>query len=315
MAARWNTQLPFCARMGMAMSSEAALIAALRALAPHPAARGLADDAAVLEFGNEALVLTHDMMVEGVHWLPGQDPADVAYKLVAVNLSDLAAKGAEPLGVLLGYTLGPDDARFVEGLGEVLAEFGVPLLGGDTVSAPAGSARAIGLTALGRATCRPVPSRLGARVGDEVWVTGALGGAMLGFEAVRDGIYSVDTRAFRRPRPLLTEGRALAPLVSAMMDISDGLLLDASRMAQASGVTIVLDAAAVPLAEGISQARRHDALTWGDDYQLLFTCEPGCLLPTTTPVRIGTVVAPVDHAVLLDGTPPAGALGFEHGPT
>ena len=299
----------------MAMSSEAALIAALRALAPHPAARGLADDAAVLEFGGEALVLTHDMMVEGVHWLPGQDPADVAYKLVAVNLSDLAAKGAEPLGVLLGYTLGPDDARFVEGLGEVLAEFGVPLLGGDTVSAPAGSARAIGLTALGRATCRPVPSRLGARVGDEVWVTGALGGAMLGFEAVRDGIYSVDTRAFRRPRPLLTEGRALAPLVSAMMDISDGLLLDASRMAQASGVTIVLDAAAVPLAEGIPQARRHDALTWGDDYQLLFTCEPGCLLPTTTPVRIGTVVAPVDHAVLLDGTPPAGALGFEHGPT
>ena len=299
----------------MAMSSEVALIAALRALAPHPAARGLADDAAVLEFGGEALVLTHDMMVEGVHWLPGQDPADVAYKLVAVNLSDLAAKGAEPLGVLLGYTLGPDDARFVEGLGEVLAEFGVPLLGGDTVSAPAGSARAIGLTALGRATCRPVPSRLGARVGDEVWVTGALGGAMLGFEAVRDGIYSVDTRAFRRPRPLLTEGRALAPLVSAMMDISDGLLLDASRMAQASGVTIVLDAAAVPLAEGIPQARRHDALTWGDDYQLLFTCEPGCLLPTTTPVRIGTVVAPVDHAVLLDGTPPAGALGFEHGPT
>ena len=297
------------------MSSEATLIAALRALAPHPAARGLADDAAVLEFGGEALVLTHDMMVEGVHWLAGQDPADVAYKLVAVNLSDLAAKGAEPLGVLLGYMLEADDARFLAGLAEALAEFQVPLLGGDTVSAPAGSARAIGLTAVGRATFRPVPSRSGAQAGDEVWVTGPLGGAMQGFEALRDGVSGVDTRAFRRPRPLLAEGRALAPLVSAMMDISDGLLLDASRMAQASGGTIALDAAAVPLAEGMPEARRHDALTWGDDYQLLFTCPPGCALPISAPVRIGTVVAPVGHAVLLDGTPPAGALGFEHGPT
>lgn len=297
------------------MSSEATFITALRALAPHPAARGLADDAAVLEFGGETLILTHDMMVEGVHWLAGQDPADVAYKLVAVNLSDLAAKGAEPLGVLLGYMLGPDDARFLAGLAEALAEFQVPLLGGDTVSTPAGSARAIGLTALGRATCRPVPSRSGAQAGDEVWVTGPLGGAMLGFEALRDGVSGVDTRAFRRPRPLLTEGRALAPLVSAMMDISDGLLLDASRMAQASGGTIALDAAAVPLAEGMPEARRHDALTWGDDYQLLFTCPPGCALPISAPVRIGTVVAPVGHAVLLDGAPPAGALGFEHGPT
>ena len=297
------------------MSSEATLIAALRALAPHPAARGLADDAAVLEFGGEALVLTHDMMVEGVHWLAGQDPADVAYKLVAVNLSDLAAKGAEPLGVLLGYMLEADDARFLAGLAEALAEFQVPLLGGDTVSAPAGSARAIGLTAVGRATFRPVPSRSGAQAGDEVWVTGPLGGAMQGFEALRDGVSGVDTRAFRRPRPLLAEGRALAPLVSAMMDISDGLLLDASRMAQASGGTIALDAAAVPLAEGLPEARRHDALTWGDDYQLLFTCPPGRALPISTPVRIGTVVAPVDHAILLDGAPPAGALGFEHGPT
>lgn len=300
------------------MSSEATLIAALRTLASHPAARGLADDAAVLEFGGEALVLTHDMMVEGVHWLPGQDPADVAYKLVAVNLSDLAAKGAEPLGVLLGYTLGTDDARFVAGLGEALAEFGVPLLGGDTVSAPTGSARAIGLTALGRGTCRPVPSRRGARVGDGVWVTGPLGGAMTGFEALRDGVSGVDTRAFRRPRPLLAEGRALAPLVSAMMDISDGLLLDASRLAQASGVTIALDGAAVPLADGMPEARRHDALTWGDDYQLLFTCPPGCALPTfpprhSTPVRVGTVAPAGDHAVLLDGATPAGTLGYQHG--
>jgi thiamine-monophosphate kinase len=255
-----------------------------------------------------------------VHWLVGQDAADVAYKLVAVNLSDLAAKGAEPLGVLLGYSLGSDDARFLEGLAEALAEFQVPLLGGDTVSAPAGSARAIGLTALGRATCRPVPSRLGAQVGDTVWVTGTLGGAMLGFEALRDGAEGIDTRAFRRPRPLLAEGRAVAPQVSAMMDISDGLLLDASRMAKASGVTIALASAAVPLADGLPEARRQDALTWGDDYQLLFTCPPGRALPVLGPgqamaVPIGTVTAWVEHPVLLDGAPPVGALGFEHGPT
>ena len=103
------------------MSGELALIAALRALATHPAARNLDDDAAVLDIGGEALVLTHDMMVAGVHFLPGQDPADVAWKLVATNISDLAAKGAEPVGVLLGYQLGPNDARFLAGLGEALA--------------------------------------------------------------------------------------------------------------------------------------------------------------------------------------------------
>ena len=117
------------------MSAESAFIATLRALATHPAARGLNDDCAVIELGSETLILTHDAMAEGVHFLPGQDRADVAWKLVASNLSDLAAKGAEPLGVLLGYQLGGDDARFLAGLGEVLTHYNVPLLGGDTISA------------------------------------------------------------------------------------------------------------------------------------------------------------------------------------
>ncbi|QYU68124.1 thiamine-phosphate kinase [Leptolyngbya sp. 15MV] len=133
----------------------------------------MADDCAVLELGGETLVLTHDTMVEGVHVLPGQDMADVAWKLVAVNLSDLAAKGAEPVGVLLGHMLGEDDARFVEGLREVLDAYDVPLLGGDTVrgSGP----RAWGLTAIGRATCAPVPSRGGAMPGDALYLTGPVG--------------------------------------------------------------------------------------------------------------------------------------------
>src|SRR6187200_2043141 len=111
------------------MKGEAAFIESLRALARHPAARGLLDDAAVLEVGSETLVLTHDMLVEGVHFLPSQSRADVAWKLVATNLSDLAAKGAEPLGVLLGYVLGDDEQGFVAGLAEVLEHYGVPLLG------------------------------------------------------------------------------------------------------------------------------------------------------------------------------------------
>ena len=190
----------------MMETAETSFIALMRALAPDPAARALTDDAAVIAFGSETLVITHDMMVEGVHWLRGQDEADVAWKLIATNMSDLAAKGAEPVGVLLGYALGPDDARFALGMREALAAFGVPLLGGDTVSAPAGG-RSHGLTALGRATCDPVPSRSGARAGDVLWITGPVGAAMLGFEALRDGVAGIDTSAFRRPVPRLREGR------------------------------------------------------------------------------------------------------------
>ena len=235
------------------MTGEADFIGALRALATNPAARGLADDAAVLEIGGEALVLTHDMMVEGVHFLSDQDPADVAWKLVACNLSDLAAMGAQPLGVLLGYTLGEDDARFLEGLAEVLTRYNLPLLGGDTVSG--GPPRALGLTAIGRASHRPVPSRAGAAPGDALYITGRLGGAMLGFEALRDAT-GADSTAYRRPLPRLNEGIALAPHVTAMMDISDGLLLDAWRLAEASAVSLSIDSPAVPIAAPEAAAAR-----------------------------------------------------------
>lgn len=295
------------------MTGESSFIAALRAIATNIAARNLDDDCAVLEIGNETLILTHDMMVEGVHWLPGQDPADVAWKLVAVNLSDLAAKGAEPIGVLLGYSLGGDDLRFIEGLREALKAFNVPLLGGDTVGG--GMAQAHGMTALGRATHRPVPSRSGAMAGDGVWLTGAVGGAMLGFDAVRAGLDDPANRqAFCRPLPLLAQGRALAPLVTAMMDVSDGLLLDASRLAQASGVTLALVSSAIPLAEGVTQAGRADeALRWGDDYQLLVTLPPG-IRPPLPATQIGEVREPGLSPILVDGAAPDAAhpLGYLH---
>lgn len=295
------------------MSGEAAFIDALRGLATHPAARGLADDCAVLEVGPEpgdlTLVLTHDMMVEGVHWLPEQDPADVAWKLLATNLSDLASKGAEPIGVLLGYSLAADNTRFAEGLGAALTHFGVPLLGGDTVRNP--GPQTLGLTALGRATHRPVPSRSGAQAGDGIWITGPVGAAMLGFEALSAGNTSADTSAYRRPVPRLAEGQALAPLVTAMMDVSDGLLLDATRMAEASGATFALDPGAIPLPAALPPKRLRDALSWGDDYELLFTLPAGTLPPCPAH-RIGTVMPRADAPLLLGGGPPEGLLGYEH---
>jgi len=289
------------------MTTELAFIAALRGLATHPGARGLEDDCALLEIGGETLVLTHDAMVEGVHFLPGQDPADIAWKLVATNLSDLASKGAEPLGVLLGYQLGHDDTRFLEGLSEALKTFDVPLLGGDTVGGP--GPQALGLTAIGRATHCPVPSRAGALPGDAVWLTGAVGGAMVGLEHLRAG--SGDSMAYRRPQPRLAEGRALAPVATAMMDVSDGLLLDALRLARASKACLALDIAAVPLA--CPEERREEALRWGDDYELLFTLplEAACPVAAT---RIGTVLeAPAGSLkigqYIVDS---AENLGFQH---
>lgn len=276
-------------------------------MASHPGARNLDDDCAVIEIGGETLVLTHDMMAEGVHFLPGQDPADVAWKLVASNMSDLAAKGAEPVGVLLGYMLGHDDARFLAGLEEALAHYKAPLLGGDTISGKGG--QTMGLTAIGRATHRPVPSRGGARAGDALYLTGPVGAAMIGFEALCSG--SGDSLAYRRPEALLAQGQALAPHITAMMDVSDGLLLDASRMARASRVTLQIDGAAVPITA--PESRRGDALRWGDDYQLLFTAPAGEMLPIAAH-RIGTAMLQDRTPILLDGLPLSETdnIGYEH---
>jgi thiamine-monophosphate kinase len=289
------------------VTSEFAFIDALHRLATHPAARGLDDDAAVIDIGGEALVVTHDTIAEGVHFLPGQDPADVAWKLVAVNLSDLAAKGAEPIGVLLGYMLGGGDEQFVSGLAAVLEHYDVPLLGGDTIAGT--GPQVLGLTALGRAKHRPVPSRAGARPGDGLYLTGPVGAAMLGLEALKSGVG--DSLAYRRPVALLEQGQALAPHVTAIMDVSDGVLLDAERMARTSGATLAIERMAVPIAT--PEARRDEALRWGDDYQLLFTLPAGADLPCSAH-RIGQVQPGSDHPLLLDGRPlPADdPLGYQH---
>ena len=294
----------------------------MRAMATDPAARDLLDDCAVINLGSETLILTHDMMAEGVHWLSSADPADVAWKLVASNLSDLAAKGARPLGVLLGFMLGDDswDRAFAAGLQNALVHFNVTLLGGDTVT-NRGDKRALGLTAIGAATCTPVPSRSGARPGDLIYVTGNLGDALAGFELIEAGFDEVGplAAAYCRPEPRLSEGERLAPLVHAMMDISDGLLLDTERLASASKVEIAIDLARIPLSptyisyRGDSLESRMQAASWGDDYQLLFAVAPEIELPVAATqvghVREGTGLSLYEGGRRI-ALPPS--LGYQH---
>lgn len=303
------------------MATESTFIDLMRGIATDAAARGLSDDAAVLDFHGHDLVLTHDVMAEGVHWLPTSDPADVAWKLLSVNLSDLAAKGAQPLGVLLGFALGDDewDSRFAEGMKAALAHYGVSLLGGDTVKGD--GPRTLGMTALGGATHSPVPSRSGAGSGDALWVTGSLGDALAGFEFASQG-HDQPARllaAYHRPVALLTEGKALAPLVHAMMDVSDGLLLDASRMATASGLGMTIDLAVIPLSaeyitfKGDSLESRIAASSWGDDYQLLFAGPADAQWPIAA-AMVGHFVEGEGLSLTHAGSPVSlpSKLGYEH---
>lgn len=293
--------------------TETDFLAALRALPLHPGARGLMDDAAVVG----GLVVTTDTLVEGVHFLPTDPPGDVAWKLLAVNLSDLAAKGALVEGVLLNHPLTDDrwDRVFLAGLGQALAAFDARLIGGDTVSLPPGRPRVLTCTAIGRDA--PAPSRTGARDGDALWVTGTIGDAGIGLRIARGEPGPPELlAAYRRPVPRLAEGRALAPHVHAMSDVSDGLLIDARRMAAASGLAVTVDLAAVPLSPchpGADLARRIAAATAGDDYELLFAA-PAEWTPPVPATRVGRFAAGAGLALVDAGAPvsPPADLGWSH---
>ncbi len=291
------------------MPDEFAFLTALRTIATHPAAAGLADDTAQLDVAAGRLILTTDTLVAGVHYRP-HDPADaIGWKLAAVNLSDLAAKGATPIGCLLNYSLSGDtawDTGFLYGLNNALTRYAMPLLGGDTVAIPQGSARSFTLTAIGTAQAR-TPLRTGAQPGDTLWVTGSIGGA--GFGA--DG-EPRDLARYLRPTPRLAEGQAIAPLATAMMDVSDGLLIDAQRIATASNVAIAVDLDTIPLA--IPHMDRIEAATAGDDYELLFTLSAGTLPPVAA-TCIGTAANGSGLTLHRNGTPVPlpERLGYHHG--
>ncbi len=301
---------------------------ALAPLATSAAARGLADDAAVWTppLGRD-LVFSHDVLAAGVHYLPGDPPSDIAWKLLAVNLSDLAAMGAMPCGVLMGLGLSAaeDDAwraAFVAGLGRALSHFGVALWGGDTVTGLA--AAVLGLTAVGWIEPGQALARSGARPGDAIWVSGNIGDAGLGL-AIALGTAPPDAallKRFRRPEPRLALGRALVGVATAAMDVSDGLLIDADRLARASGVALAINMAMVPVsapaaARCATPAQRLALMTAGDDYELLFTALAGVDMAAigggTKLTKIGSVVAGAGVRLLdngIDITPER--LGWEH---
>jgi thiamine-monophosphate kinase len=303
------------------------VIARLRRMATAPEARGLLDDVALLD----GLVLTHDSIAEGVHFLPFDPPASVGWKLVAVNLSDLAAKGAAPRAGLLSLTIAGDgewEEAFLGGVEAACEAYGLALIGGDTIGLPSGAPRVLGLTAIGKAPDH-VPARSGGEAGDSLWLVGSLGDSAAGLAQLLD-----DRRAhgplvdvYRRPVPQIEAGRLIAPHAHAMMDVSDGLLLDAFRMAEASGCSVWITLDSLPLSEAFVEARgdtlaeRLFAASAGDDYALLAAL-PEAFDPHALKLPAGTLLTRI--GALRNGPPaiattmagglvdlPA-SLGFEH---
>ncbi len=243
---------------------------------------GVGDDAALLRPppGRE-LVMTLDTLVAGRHFLPDVDPGALGHKALAVNLSDLAAMGAEPAWALLSLTLPEADADWLEGfaagLGALARRHGVALVGGDTCSGPL----AVGLQLTGFAEPGRALRRDGGRPGDRVFVTGTLGDAALALAETEAGRTPPEPLRERldRPRPRLAEGRALAGIASACIDLSDGLAADLERLCAASGCGARVELERIPLSP---PARRlvEGGYGWrpvvggGDDYELCFTVPP-----------------------------------------
>ncbi len=306
----------------MSLPAEFALIARhFRPLAGQ-GALDLADDAAVLDIPpGRRLVIAADAMVEGVHYLPDDPPETIGRKLLRVNLSDLAAMGATPLGYLMttSFARGVTEdwiAGFVRGLAEDQREFGLQVLGGDTTATPGPTC--LSLTILGTVAPDAVLRRAGARVGDDVWVSGTIGDGALGLRVLR-GELPADAeghlaRRYRLPQPRLALGQAVAGIAHAGMDVSDGLVQDLGHLCRAGGCGAEIAAADVPLSPAAHALVAADPallpllLTGGDDYEVLFTAAPGAAAAVQaaasragTPVaRIGRMVAGSPGVVLRD---------------
>lgn len=296
----------------MAGLDEFAVIAGWFAPLAGEEGRGLLDDAAVADLEG-AYVFTTDMIVEGVHFLPADPIETVARKALRVNLSDLAAKGAKPIGYLisLAWPRGRDGAdleRFADGLRDDQQRFGVKLWGGDTTSTD--GPLSVSITAIGKALSPRPPDRAGARAGDDLWVTGVIGDGHLGLAAARgQGGEAIRSHTddliahYRTPLPRLDWADLVARWATAAMDVSDGLLVDAAKLASASGIGLSMEAGAIPLSPaGQAFIGAGGALQMlcagGDDYQLLFTTPPGARAVIERrgagpggPVRIGAAVA------------------------
>lgn len=233
-------------------------------------ARGFDAEGAVFDDG---LVVTQDTLVEGVHFRLGWTSwQDLGYKAAAVNLSDLAALGAEPEGLIVGLAL-PRETQLdrVLELYAGLNESGVPVVGGDTT---AFDRLLLAVTAVGRS--ERVPGRSGARRGDLLVVTGPLGAAAAGLQALREGRGGLDehVQAHNRPPLRLAEGKKLARVAHALVDLSDGIAADAARIAERSAVRLVIEVERLPLAPRLAEAGELPFWTLGEDYELLAAVAP-----------------------------------------
>jgi thiamine-monophosphate kinase len=252
-----------------------------------PGAYGLGDDAATIspKPGHD-LVVTADAVVGGVHFRLDDPPGRIAQKALRVNLSDLAAKGAEPAGIVMALCVpagtGDDWLRaFVAGLAGDLGCYGVPLLGGDTTSTP--GPLTVAITAFGEVQAGTMIRRAGAQAGDLICVSGTIGDAALGLAG--DPRLTPSAQAFARdryqvPQPRLALGRALRGAARAGIDISDGLVADVGHICEQSGLGAVIEADSVPLSAAVREWLAADArnlqraLTGGDDYELAFCLAP-----------------------------------------
>jgi thiamine-monophosphate kinase len=292
---------------------------------------GVGDDAALLmPPPGVALVAATDTLVEGRHFLPGTPPASIGHNALAVNLSDLAAMGADPAWALLSLSLPDADEHWLEGFARGLqtlaSRHGVALVGGDTVAGP----RVVTVQVLGFVAPEAALRRAGARPGDAIFVSGTPGVAAAGLQLLRDGRANFDAddprvRRFLYAEPRLALGRALRGRATAAMDVSDGLLGDLRKLTAASGVGAHLDLERLPIQPLLDvghdreQSERY-VLHGGDDYELLFTLpgdddraadiatQAGCAVH-----RIGEIVAADGVHCRRDGVgEPIGGLGYDH---
>jgi thiamine-monophosphate kinase len=257
----------------VAVDRERAVIRRMMQVGPRlPSLRlGIGDDAAVLDDGT---VVTVDALVEGVHWNDRLEPSDVGWKAVAASVSDCCAMGARPTWMVLALSLTGVDEAFVEGFAQGLDEaaraFGVALIGGDTTAAR--GARCVSITMAGRLVDEPW-LRSGATPGDDIWVTGTLGLAGLGWMSAAPGPAAL--AALRRPMPPLAFVEK-GPPVTAAMDLSDGLAADLPRLCEASGISAVIEPDLLPLSAEVRATPDPvlTAMVGGEDFQLLLCARP-----------------------------------------
>ncbi|WP_374267024.1 thiamine-phosphate kinase [Zoogloea sp.] len=265
------------------MPSEFALIRRYFTRPAHHTDLAVGDDAALIRpAAGMQLAISTDMLVAGTHFFADTDPEDLGWKTLAVNVSDLAAMGAQPRWVVLAASLpGADEAwiaAFARGFFACCDAFGIDAIGGDTTRGPLNLCPTIfGEVPIGQAV-----TRAGARPGDDLWISGRPGRAALGLAHLRGEVRLADAHladcldALHRPQPRVALGLALRGLASAMLDVSDGLLGDLGHILELSQVGATLDEAALPLAPLVAAcadpARALKACTsGGDDYELLFT--------------------------------------------